>query len=184
MNACKNGCNRPIAKGNVFCGRSCSASWNNRVSPKRSSPKKHCLECKKSIKPCRRFCSNDCHASSLRKSFIALWLKGERSGLVGVTVSGHVRSHLLKMCGGACERCNTSIWLGNPILLQVDHKDGDYRNCSPQNLWMICPNCHAQQPTSGSRNCGRGRKSRLAYTTRQNDLVRKVIKLGSLPALA
>lgn len=40
-------------------------------------------------------------------------------------------------------------WRGNPLVLQVDHKDGDRTNCTPQNLRFLCPNCHAQTETFG-----------------------------------
>lgn len=50
------------------------------------------------------------------------------------------------------EGCNiTSTWLGNPITLEIDHIDGNPNNHSPNNLRLLCPNCHSQQPTSNRR---------------------------------
>jgi len=35
-------------------------------------------------------------------------------------------------------------WLGQEIKLQVNHKNGDWLNNSPDNLEFLCPNCHSQ----------------------------------------
>ncbi len=46
-----------------------------------------------------------------------------------------------------CEAASCSItneWLGQPITLQVHHCDGDHLNNDPENLMLICPNCHTQ----------------------------------------
>jgi hypothetical protein len=51
----------------------------------------------------------------------------------------------------ACEECGLKDWRGNPLNLQIDHKDGDWQNNTADNLRFICPNCHSQTPNhSGS----------------------------------
>ncbi len=42
-------------------------------------------------------------------------------------------------------------WNGCVLVLQVDHKDGDWRNNTKQNLRFLCPNCHSQTDTFGFR---------------------------------
>lgn len=42
-----------------------------------------------------------------------------------------------------CEICGLSSWLGNPIPLEIHHKDGDSWNNNIENLVLLCPNCHA-----------------------------------------
>lgn len=43
-----------------------------------------------------------------------------------------------------CEMCGTKEWLGKPVPLELDHKDGDTKNNSLENLRILCCNCHAQ----------------------------------------
>lgn len=56
-----------------------------------------------------------------------------------------------------CECCKNSLWLGNPIPLELDHIDGCNTNNSIGNLRLLCPNCHALTPTY------RGKNKKLKY---------------------
>lgn len=52
-----------------------------------------------------------------------------------------------------CEICgNGSSWNGKSLSLQLDHIDGNPRNHLLENLRILCPNCHSQTETFGSRN--------------------------------
>lgn len=42
-----------------------------------------------------------------------------------------------------CEKCGNTEWLGNPIPLELHHKDGDRTNNRLQNIELLCPNCHS-----------------------------------------
>lgn len=42
-----------------------------------------------------------------------------------------------------CERCGNREWMGQPIPLELHHKDGDRTNHRLENLELLCPNCHA-----------------------------------------
>jgi predicted RNA-binding Zn-ribbon protein involved in translation (DUF1610 family) len=50
-----------------------------------------------------------------------------------------------------CETCGLRQWRKKRITLEVEHKDGDFQNDSPDNLEFICPNCHSQTETFGRR---------------------------------
>ena len=42
-----------------------------------------------------------------------------------------------------CECCGLETWLGEPIPLEVHHKDGDHHHNELSNFELLCPNCHA-----------------------------------------
>lgn len=47
-----------------------------------------------------------------------------------------------------CAMCgNTGLWMGEKMTLELDHKNGDPYDHSPENLRFLCPNCHAITPT-------------------------------------
>lgn len=50
-----------------------------------------------------------------------------------------------------CEKCGIVDWNGQPISLQLDHVDGCSTNHRRDNLRLLCPNCHSQTPTHGSK---------------------------------
>ncbi|MFC8676343.1 HNH endonuclease signature motif containing protein [Streptomyces griseorubiginosus] len=62
---------------------------------------------------------------------------------------------------GAEERCGLcgieSVWLGEPLPLEVDHIDGNWRNNQIENLRLLCPNCHST--TDSYRGRGKARAS-------------------------
>jgi len=181
MDMCKNGCGKPAVARGLFCGRSCSASYNNRAAPRRTKAGGLCGFCAKDVIAGRFFCSNVCQRKHQHKVYIDSWISGFESGRSGMGVSTHVLRYLREICNGTCVRCNESIWLGAPIALQVDHRDGDHTNCRPENLWLLCPNCHAQQPTSGARNKGYGRAGRLIYSEKTNRAMRQALAQKDSP---
>lgn len=65
------------------------------------------------------------------------------------TASRYLRRALLEI-GRAyvCAVCGVGgTWKGLPLVLHVDHVDGDPLNCEQENLRFLCPNCHSQTPT-------------------------------------
>jgi hypothetical protein len=77
--------------------------------------------------------------------------------------SSFLRRYLIKKLGARCSKCG---WdernpvTGNPAI-EVEHIDGDWKNNRPENLTLLCPNCHALTPTYRALNRGRGRNPRL-----------------------
>lgn len=56
-----------------------------------------------------------------------------------------------------CAICgNKGTWLNKPLSLQLDHINGIHNDNRLENLRILCPNCHTQTETYGSK---RGAKS-------------------------
>ena len=56
-----------------------------------------------------------------------------------------------------CSVCNMNpIWNGKGLKLQMDHINGNKKDQRLENLRMICPNCHSQTETFGSKNKSKG----------------------------
>lgn len=46
-----------------------------------------------------------------------------------------------------CAHCGLDKWLGNRLVIEIDHVDGDKKNNNRDNLRGLCPNCHSQTST-------------------------------------
>jgi heterodisulfide reductase subunit B len=57
-----------------------------------------------------------------------------------------------------------TVWQDKPLVLQVEHKNGNSLDDRPENLTFLCPNCHTQTDTWGSRK-RHADVVKLAYTT-------------------
>lgn len=52
-----------------------------------------------------------------------------------------------------CARCgNPGEWLNQPIVLQLEHKNGVANDNRLENLEFLCPNCHSQTKTFAGKN--------------------------------
>lgn len=48
---------------------------------------------------------------------------------------------------GKCARCRLDSWQGEPLVIEIDHIDGDTNNNTRSNLIGLCPNCHSLTPS-------------------------------------
>ena len=111
------------------------------------------------------FCSRKCIGEHKGKPLIENWLNGTdlgtNKGKYNDALRDPIRNFIFKQADYACEICGNSEWNGKPIPLQIHHKDGDAHNNNPENLLVVCWNCHAQTETFGGKNKGKStRKSR------------------------
>jgi len=76
-------------------------------------------------------------------------------------LSTSIRRYLIEKANFKCEQCGFSGI--NPsshrTVLEIHHIDGNYRNNRPDNLKVLCPNCHAMTPNYKANNKN-GRKGR------------------------
>lgn len=70
---------------------------------------------------------------------------------------GKLKKRLIKagLLLGPCFACGQGdTWNGKPLVLQLEHKNGDNTDNRLENLCLICPNCHTQTATFAGRNKG------------------------------
>ena len=103
-----------------------------------------------------KYCSLTCFQVKNYNDNVEKWLKGEDKGWSGktATLKNFVRKYIHLHKGTACEECG---WdkkhpLDGRVLTEIDHIDGDAHNCKPENLRVLCPNCHSMTPTHRARN--------------------------------
>lgn len=89
----------------------------------------------------------------------------------GSVLGGHIHSHkkfvftevsndlrkryLISERGHQCEKCKNTHWQNEKIPLDLDHIDGNPDNNEETNFRLLCPNCHRQTPSWGTRNKGK-----------------------------
>ncbi len=97
-------------------------------------------------------------ASNLNRKFDRGLSREESLALVFVKDSTYsvrsVRDYFLKFefVPYVCKECGQKPWWnGKPLSLQLDHVNGDTKNQSLGNLRWLCPHCHTQTETFGSK---------------------------------
>ena len=158
MKKCKH-CETELPKEkqqNTFCDSSCAASFNNKGVRRNYSlgtrEEKKCLNCQVLTRN-NKFCCFECNID---------YGKAERKKRIiesNRIFSKRDKKHLIEMRGHKCEMCETKEWLKQPILLILDHIDGNSDNNCLDNLRLLCSNCDATLPTYKSKNKNKGRDS-------------------------
>jgi len=123
-----------------------------------------CFHCEIELKAKQiKFCGISCQQAHKYKENIFEWLNGSKTGLkYEGEVSNYVRRYLHEKTNSKCIKCGwgeTNKVTGK-VPLTVNHIDGNSNNNRPDNLELICPNCHSLTSNYGSLNRGNGRKKR------------------------
>ena len=137
----------------------------------------NCLNCGKEHKikasTTNKYCDNKCQGEWKWKNVtVPRILAGECTH----NSSTALKKFLIETRGCKCELCDTTdTWNGKPLVLQLDHVDGDSDNNYPSNLRLLCPNCHSQTDTFGSK----GKGNRYKKDTKRNDYLRSYKSPGA-----
>lgn len=154
-------CNKVITyqnRYNDFCSHSCAATVNNK---KRKGYKaKECKGCGSLFYKGANVYCDVCVKSGVSQ--------GRATDTASCKSAQAIRRIVLETSDYKCSECGTEEWNGKPIPLQVHHIDGHPDNNVRENLCLVCPNCHAQTDSFGSKNKGNGRKLRYKRANSEN----------------
>lgn len=151
-----------------FCSRSCSVTYHNRLKPKRSYVNSCGVpDCTNKIPYNYKTCESHRKFSLKVYKLIHEWLSGDNHVTLSISRDGKVvdtksfvKQYLLTIRGDKCEDCGFDKHGPYGSIIQMDHINGDCFDNRPENLKLLCPNCHAMTPTYGSRNKNSGRFTR------------------------
>lgn len=115
-----------------------------------------------------KFCNNRCQNDF--KWVNETLGRVERGEVVNHTT---LKKYLVEKHGDQCAECGQiGVWNNKPLTLQLDHIDGNSDNNLPSNLRLLCPNCHTQTDTFGSK----GKGNRYTKSTKRNVYLREYKK--------
>lgn len=87
------------------------------------------------------------------------WTKKQGLDAILVADSSYTNNTSLKkrllaagMLEYVCSCGNTGEWMGQKLVLQLDHINGIHNDNRIENLRFLCPNCHSQTHTYSGRN--------------------------------
>jgi hypothetical protein len=129
----------------------------------------NCLSCGKENawgrSKINKFCDNACQGTyKWEKETKPRILRGEVSG-----GSPALKKFLVETRGETCQECGIiPVWNNKPLVLQLDHVDGDSDHNHPSNIRLLCPNCHTQTDNFGSKGMG----NRYKKITKRNQYLR------------
>mgnify|MGYP003344463699 CR=1 FL=1 len=145
----KRKCDTNISKN--FCSQNCANVFNG----KNKKTINHCY-CGKEINKRRKYCSLACNKKHDHLENIKKWKSGEKLGYSGETciISKFIKKYLFQKHDNKCCKCgwNQIHPITQKIPLEVNHIDGNAKNCKEENLELVCPNCHALTPNFRALN--------------------------------
>jgi hypothetical protein len=144
----------------------------------KNKPTRYSVSRKKTQKMCKcLFCKKEFeHSNSTENKFCSLKCFGDyqwevvSKAKIEQGLGGNYKRYLKEKFGDVCSECGqTSTWNNKPLTLQLDHIDGNSDNNQLSNLRLLCPNCHTQTDTHGSK----GQGNRYKKVTKRNQYLQE-----------
>ena len=125
----------------------------------------NCLHCGaenkfKGYSYANKYCDNQCQGNARRANRIDEWITHGKAWNETLSIPKWAREYITSIYGHKCSVCEITDWQGMPVVFDIDHIDGDHTSNKPENLRLLCQNCHAQTSTYKNRNVGHGRTNR------------------------
>ena len=126
-------------------------------SERQPSIKSACLHCGKTVSnSASKYCSQKCSTEARKAARDFRYLSGADRKVTNDWLYGF----LVRTRGNKCSVCGIEHWNDRPIRLEVEHSNGNSDDNDPENVCLICPNCHSQTDTYKGKNRGQGRHAR------------------------
>lgn len=141
--------------GYFFCNRICKDSAHKDMNIFRSFKILNCKICSKPVEVDSRSSSvicDECKPVTKPRKIVDYFkvIEGKEETNSFYTLKNFLIEEGLKE--NKCEICGIDEWLGQSLICQLHHKDGNRKNNHLSNLEMVCPNCHTQTDTWGTKN--------------------------------
>jgi hypothetical protein len=150
-------CCQKETKNPKYCSKSCAVKSNN-ANFKKKNIIVNCQNCGIEItgrhRLVQKYCSRKCMGIKTKEITNHKFLDGK------IQDQSSIRNVINRIKEHRCEICGITDWCNKPMILLVDHIDGNANNNDITNLRLICSNCDSQLPTYKSKNKGSGRHYR------------------------
>lgn len=145
-----------------FCGSKCARGFSTKA--RRSEINQRVSRTLSSRFAAREvvssFCRPDVHAKSV-SSKKEIWARELMDAAFETLSYERMRKRVLLEQENACAGCGLAEWRGQPLVLELEHTDGDPGNNARTNVEALCPNCHSITATWRGRNRGQCKRDKI-----------------------
>ena len=132
-----------------------------------------CLNCGENISHKHKniYCDNHCQGQYLAKQKYEYFLTSPEEFQRANFGTDLIKRFVLEEQENKCILCGQeSEWKGKPLVLILDHIDGNAANNTRENFRCVCPNCDSQLDTYKSKNKNSAREYRYSQKKVKEDM--------------